>query len=259
VESRLNAKVHDVQLTAVRRDGHRELKLAVAASFAAEGVAPGEVGAEHDDAVVAGVAHVQRARHHAHAYWTAELPLAVATAVCHACRIARYRRSPLVCRAWGFRPPSARADQEDYDDVLLSQDLQASLLDTVGLLGIGLGAICKSWAALRRAVAIPPEKRTWDVRNLASPPCCSPRAYAMRAQPQRRAVARVAPRDVNTLGVVHVRVDLEAGRRARAWSRATVEQELPVRAAHARGHAGHVRARRVDELPLGADVRGAEL
>ena len=50
--------------------------------------------------------------------------------------------------AWGFRPASARAAQQDYDDVLLSQDLQAILLDTVGLNGIGLGAICKSWAAV---------------------------------------------------------------------------------------------------------------
>ena len=55
-------------------------------------------------------------------------------------------RPPL--EAWGFRPPSARAAQQDYDDVLLSQDLQAALLDTVGLNGIGLGAICKSWAAV---------------------------------------------------------------------------------------------------------------
>ena len=54
-------------------------------------------------------------------------------------------RPPL--EAWGFRPPSARAEQEDYDDVLLNTDLQAALLDTVGLNGIGLGAICKSWAA----------------------------------------------------------------------------------------------------------------
>ena len=48
---------------------------------------------------------------------------------------------------WGFRPPCARAEQQAYDDVLLSQDLQISILETVGVLGIGLGAINTSWAA----------------------------------------------------------------------------------------------------------------
>ena len=69
-------------------------------------------------------------------------------------------RPPL--EAWGFRPASARAAQQDYDDVLLSQDLQPILLDTVGLHGIGLGAICKSWAAVvagRRA-------KEWNVLTL---------------------------------------------------------------------------------------------
>ena len=32
-------------------------------------------------------------------------------------------------------------------DAELSQDLQSKLLGTIGLLGIGLAAICKSWAA----------------------------------------------------------------------------------------------------------------
>ena len=49
--------------------------------------------------------------------------------------------------AWGFRPPCARAEQQAYDDVLLAQDLQISILETVGVLGIGLGAINTSWAA----------------------------------------------------------------------------------------------------------------
>ena len=48
---------------------------------------------------------------------------------------------------WGFRPPCARAEQQAYDDVLLAQDLQISILETVGVLGIGLGAINTSWAA----------------------------------------------------------------------------------------------------------------
>ena len=47
---------------------------------------------------------------------------------------------------WGFRPPCARAEQQAYDDVLLSPDLQISILETVGLLGIGLGAINTSWS-----------------------------------------------------------------------------------------------------------------
>ncbi len=63
--------------------------------------------------------------------------------------------------AWGFRPPSANAAQQDYDDVLLSQDLQAALLDTVGLNGIGLGAICKSWAAV-----VAHRRATWPVLKL---------------------------------------------------------------------------------------------
>jgi len=44
-------------------------------------------------------------------------------------------------------PPCARAEQQAYDDVLLSQDLQTAILDTVGLhgLGLGLAAICISW------------------------------------------------------------------------------------------------------------------
>jgi len=77
---------------------------------------------------------------------------------------AMVRRSPRLAalrpplEAWGFRPPSARAAQQDYDDVLLSQDLQAVLLDTVGLNGIGLGAICKSWAAV-----VAGRREKWDV------------------------------------------------------------------------------------------------
>jgi hypothetical protein len=46
--------------------------------------------------------------------------------------------------AWGFRPPCARAEQQAYDAVLLV--LQEALLDTVGVLGIRLGAINKAWA-----------------------------------------------------------------------------------------------------------------
>ena len=49
--------------------------------------------------------------------------------------------------AWGSRPPCARAEQQAYDDVLLAQDLQISILDSVGVLGIGLGAVNTSWAA----------------------------------------------------------------------------------------------------------------
>ena len=56
----------------------------------------------------------------------------------------RSRARPLV--AWGFRPPCARAEQQAYDDVLLAQDLQISLVDSVGVAGIGLGAINKSWS-----------------------------------------------------------------------------------------------------------------
>ena len=62
----------------MRCDGGRLIKLAAEASEAPEGVAPGEVGAEDDDAVVNAFAHVQRARRHAQALRTCELSLAVA-------------------------------------------------------------------------------------------------------------------------------------------------------------------------------------
>ena len=73
--------VHDVQLVAVRRDARRTHKLAVAPPLAPEGVAPGEVGAEDDDAVVAAVAHIHSIRHHAQAPRLVELPLATALAL----------------------------------------------------------------------------------------------------------------------------------------------------------------------------------
>ena len=60
---------------------------------------------------------------------------------------------------WGFRPPCARAEQQAYDDVLLAQDLQISILETVGVLGIGLGAINKSWSV----VVAGRRQKTWRV------------------------------------------------------------------------------------------------
>ena len=61
--------------------------------------------------------------------------------------------------AWGFRPPCARAEQQAYDDVLLAQDLQISILETVGVLGIGLGAINKSWSV----IVAGRRKKTWKI------------------------------------------------------------------------------------------------
>ena len=82
-------------------------------------------------------------------------------------RLAALAPPPPPLEAWGFRSPSARAAQQDYDDVLLSQDLQAALLDTVGLNGIGLGAICKSWAA----VVAGRGAKEWNVLKYAPEKC----------------------------------------------------------------------------------------
>jgi hypothetical protein len=49
--------------------------------------------------------------------------------------------------AWGERPASARAPEHVYEAVFLVRELQESLLDSVGLLGIGLGGINRSWRA----------------------------------------------------------------------------------------------------------------
>ena len=58
----VEGKVGDVQLVAVHCDARRLAKLAVAISLSPDGVAPAEVGAEDDDAIVAAVAHVHRIR-----------------------------------------------------------------------------------------------------------------------------------------------------------------------------------------------------
>ena len=50
--------------------------------------------------------------------------------------------------AWDDRDPSRAPSQETIDAVLLAQDLQILLLDTVGVLGAGLGGINWSWAAV---------------------------------------------------------------------------------------------------------------
>jgi DNA-binding beta-propeller fold protein YncE len=50
------------------------------------------------------------------------------------------------------------AQQRLYEEVLLAQDLQACLLDSVGVLGCGLGAINRSWA-----MAINARRKAWRV------------------------------------------------------------------------------------------------
>jgi hypothetical protein len=70
--------VHYVQLAAVHRDAYRDPKLAVTASLAPDGVAPGEVGAEDDNPTVHAVAHVQCISCQ-QAWRAAELPITVTT------------------------------------------------------------------------------------------------------------------------------------------------------------------------------------
>ena len=72
-------------------------------------------------------------------------------------RSSRLAARPLA--AWGFRPPCARAEQQAYDDVLLAEDLQISILDSVGVHGIGLGAINKSWSV----ALVGRRKKAWKV------------------------------------------------------------------------------------------------
>ena len=88
--------------------------------------------------------------------------------------------------ALGARPACLPPAQQTSDDVLLNPDLQISLLDNVGVHGIGLGAINQSWS-----VAVRERRKTvWKVlqrepeKDVGTKPGQLDRPFAVAALPE---------------------------------------------------------------------------